>query len=177
MVFVNVRRHLRCRPRLAAGGAYPVTATPRASAPLPASWPGLVAITPSCSAVSPVGALILGAIAGIVCALAVGLKYKIGYDDSLDVVGVRTSWVDWSAPCWSGSSPPRPLLRASTACSTAVVSPTDEPGHRCVRGAGVLVRARVDHRVRAQQDGRPAGLRGRQGRQWTAPSTPRVHTN
>ncbi len=50
---------------------------------------GLVAITPSCSAVSPVGALILGAIAGIVCALAVGLKYKIGYDDSLDVVGVH----------------------------------------------------------------------------------------
>ncbi|RBY87114.1 ammonia channel protein [Blastococcus sp. TBT05-19] len=50
---------------------------------------GLVAITPACSAVSPVGAIILGAIAGALCALAVGLKYKLGYDDSLDVVGVH----------------------------------------------------------------------------------------
>jgi ammonium transporter, Amt family len=50
---------------------------------------GLVAITPACSSVSPVGAIILGAIAGVLCALAVGLKYKLGYDDSLDVVGVH----------------------------------------------------------------------------------------
>jgi Amt family ammonium transporter len=50
---------------------------------------GLVAITPSCSSVSPVGAIILGAVAGVLCALAVGLKYKLGYDDSLDVVGVH----------------------------------------------------------------------------------------
>ncbi|HZA72638.1 MAG TPA: ammonium transporter, partial [Propionibacteriaceae bacterium] len=50
---------------------------------------GLVAITPSCSSVSPVGAIVLGAIAGVLCALAVGLKYKLGYDDSLDVVGVH----------------------------------------------------------------------------------------
>ncbi|GAA2622899.1 ammonium transporter [Streptomyces vastus] len=50
---------------------------------------GLVAITPACGAVSPVGALVLGAIGGAVCALAVGLKYKFGYDDSLDVVGIH----------------------------------------------------------------------------------------
>jgi Amt family ammonium transporter len=50
---------------------------------------GLVAITPSCSSVSPVGAIIVGALAGVICALAVGLKYKLGYDDSLDVVGVH----------------------------------------------------------------------------------------
>ena len=50
---------------------------------------GLVAITPACSAVSPIGALILGVIAGVLCALAVGLKYRLGYDDSLDVVGVH----------------------------------------------------------------------------------------
>ena len=50
---------------------------------------GLVAITPACGALSPVGSLILGAAAGAVCALAVGLKYKLGYDDSLDVVGVH----------------------------------------------------------------------------------------
>ncbi len=50
---------------------------------------GLVAITPSCGAVTPVGAMVVGVLAGVVCALAVGLKYHLGYDDSLDVVGVH----------------------------------------------------------------------------------------
>lgn len=50
---------------------------------------GLVAITPSCSSVNVVGALVVGVVAGALCALAVGLKYKLGYDDSLDVVGVH----------------------------------------------------------------------------------------
>lgn len=50
---------------------------------------GLVAITPACGNLSPVGSLILGAIAGALSALAIGLKYKLGYDDSLDVVGVH----------------------------------------------------------------------------------------
>ncbi len=50
---------------------------------------GLVGITPAAGAVSPVGALIIGLLAGVACAYAVGLKYKFGYDDSLDVVGVH----------------------------------------------------------------------------------------
>jgi Amt family ammonium transporter len=50
---------------------------------------GLVAITPSCSSVNVLGALAIGAIAGVVCALAVGLKFRLGFDDSLDVVGVH----------------------------------------------------------------------------------------
>ena len=50
---------------------------------------GLVAITPSCSSVSPLGAIAVGAIAGAVCALAVSMKYRLGYDDSLDVVAVH----------------------------------------------------------------------------------------
>jgi Amt family ammonium transporter len=50
---------------------------------------GLVAITPACSSVTPVGAIFVGLVAGVLCALAVGLKYKLGYDDSLDVVGVH----------------------------------------------------------------------------------------
>jgi Amt family ammonium transporter len=50
---------------------------------------GLVAITPACSSVTPIGAIIIGLVAGVLCALAVGLKYKLGYDDSLDVVGVH----------------------------------------------------------------------------------------
>jgi ammonium transporter, Amt family len=50
---------------------------------------GLVAITPSCSSVNPIGAIVIGALAGVVCAMAVGLKYRLGFDDSLDVVGVH----------------------------------------------------------------------------------------
>ncbi|MBB5071411.1 ammonium transporter [Saccharopolyspora gloriosae] len=50
---------------------------------------GLVAITPACSSVTPLGAIAVGAITGAVCALALSLKYKLGYDDSLDVVGVH----------------------------------------------------------------------------------------
>ncbi len=50
---------------------------------------GLVAITPACGFVAPLSAIIIGLIAGAVCALAVSLKYKLGYDDSLDVVGVH----------------------------------------------------------------------------------------
>jgi len=50
---------------------------------------GLVAITPSCGAVNTLGAIVIGAVAGAVCAWAVGLKYKMNLDDSLDVVGVH----------------------------------------------------------------------------------------
>jgi Amt family ammonium transporter len=50
---------------------------------------GLVAITPACAFVDTWGALLIGVLAGAFCALAVGLKYKLGYDDSLDVVGVH----------------------------------------------------------------------------------------
>jgi len=50
---------------------------------------GLVAITPACGAVDPVGAIAIGAVAGFACAYAVGLKYRFNLDDSLDVVGVH----------------------------------------------------------------------------------------
>jgi Amt family ammonium transporter len=50
---------------------------------------GLVAITPSCGSVNTLGALIVGLAAGVVCSFAVGWKFKAGYDDSLDVVGVH----------------------------------------------------------------------------------------
>jgi Amt family ammonium transporter len=50
---------------------------------------GLVAITPACGSVTPVGAIILGLVAGAICPYAVGLKSRFGYDDSLDVVGVH----------------------------------------------------------------------------------------
>jgi Amt family ammonium transporter len=50
---------------------------------------GLVAITPSCSSVNALGALVIGLVAGMLCAVACGLKFKLGFDDSLDVVGVH----------------------------------------------------------------------------------------
>lgn len=50
---------------------------------------GLVAITPACAFVAPWAAVVIGLLAGIICALAVGLKYKLGFDDALDVVGVH----------------------------------------------------------------------------------------
>ena len=50
---------------------------------------GAVAITPACGFVAPLGALAIGLVAGAVCALAVSLKYRLGYDDSLDVLGVH----------------------------------------------------------------------------------------
>jgi Amt family ammonium transporter len=50
---------------------------------------GLVAITPASGYVTPVGAIWIGAIAGIVCALAVAIKFRFGFDDSLDVVAVH----------------------------------------------------------------------------------------
>ncbi|HSF27383.1 MAG TPA: ammonium transporter, partial [Actinomycetes bacterium] len=50
---------------------------------------GLVAITPAAGSITPAAAVGLGATAGVVCALAVGLTYRWGFDDSLDVVGVH----------------------------------------------------------------------------------------
>ena len=50
---------------------------------------GLVAITPSCANLTPGWALLLGALSGALCALAVELKFRWGFDDSLDVVGIH----------------------------------------------------------------------------------------
>ena len=50
---------------------------------------GLVAITPACGYVSPVGSIVIGILAGIVCCLATGLKNLFKFDDALDVVGVH----------------------------------------------------------------------------------------
>lgn len=50
---------------------------------------GLVAITPACASLTPMWAILLGLVAGAVCALAIELKYKLKIDDSLDVVGIH----------------------------------------------------------------------------------------
>jgi ammonium transporter, Amt family len=50
---------------------------------------GLVAITPACAFIAPWAAIVLGLLAGAICAYAIGLKHKLGFDDALDVVGVH----------------------------------------------------------------------------------------
>ena len=50
---------------------------------------GLVAITPACAFITPMAAIILGLIAGAIASLAIELKFKLGFDDSLDVLGIH----------------------------------------------------------------------------------------
>jgi Amt family ammonium transporter len=50
---------------------------------------GLVAVTPACASIAPVWAIVLGLVAGSLCALAIDLKFRFGFDDSLDVVGIH----------------------------------------------------------------------------------------
>lgn len=58
---------------------------------------GLVAITPACAFVAPWAAVVIGLFAGIFCALAVGIKYRLGFDDSLDVVAVHLVGGIWGS--------------------------------------------------------------------------------
>jgi Amt family ammonium transporter len=58
---------------------------------------GLVAITPASGFVGPISAIVIGAGAGVACYFAINLKTKLGYDDSLDVVGVHGIGGTWGA--------------------------------------------------------------------------------
>ena len=58
---------------------------------------GLVAITPACAFVAPWAAVVIGLVAGAICALSVGIKYKFGFDDSLDVVAVHLIGGIWGS--------------------------------------------------------------------------------
>src|SRR5438094_8021382 len=58
---------------------------------------GLVAVTPAAGFVTPMSALVIGALAGVLCYTACNLKTKLGYDDSLDVVGVHGVGGTWGA--------------------------------------------------------------------------------
>jgi len=76
---------------------------------------GLVAITPCCGFIDPYAAILVGLVAGAACALAVALKYRFGYDDSLDVVAVHFVG-GWIGTLWIG-------LFASTAANAGLVDP------------------------------------------------------
>jgi Amt family ammonium transporter len=58
---------------------------------------GLVAITPASGFVGPIAAVIIGLAAGLFCYIAINLKSRFGYDDSLDVVGVHGVGGTWGA--------------------------------------------------------------------------------
>jgi Amt family ammonium transporter len=73
---------------------------------------GLVAITPCCGFIQPYAAVLVGLVAGALCALAVSLKYKFGFDDSLDVFGVHFVG-GWIGSLWIG-------LFASTAANANI---------------------------------------------------------
>jgi ammonium transporter, Amt family len=76
---------------------------------------GLVAITPACAYIAPYAAALLGVTAGAACALAVGLKYRLGYDDSLDVVGVHlvAGWIGCLSIGLFADAGASPLLRGA----------------------------------------------------------------
>ncbi len=115
---------------------------------------GLVAITPACGSLSAIGSLILGAVAGILSALAIGLKYKFGYDDSLDVVGVHLVAGLWGTiGIGLLGSRNRPLLRRW-------LPAVGRPGSH--RSGGCRIHCHHDrhHRVHRQASGL-AGVSGR----------------
>ena len=78
-------------PRCSAGSSWRscVTGSPPRWAPHPAPWPGWSRSRPCAGFVSPIGSIFIGLFAGVVCAFAISLKNRFGFDDSLDVVGVH----------------------------------------------------------------------------------------
>ncbi len=77
---------------------------------------------------TPVGSLVLGAIAGVLSALAIGLKYKLGYDDSLDVVGVHLVaglWGTIGIGFFAWRPRTRPVCSTVAASSSLVVQIVD----------------------------------------------------
>ena len=115
---------------------------------------GLVAITPACGALSPVGSIFLGLVAGAACALAVGLKYRFGYDDALDVVGVHL------VGGLVGTIGAGFLSTSTGLFYGARCGPARRPGARGDRRHG-LVGSRHVHRGQHRQGRRrPAGRRG-----------------
>ena len=124
---------------------------------------GLVAITPATGAVNLSGAVAIGAIAGAVCAWAVGLKYKLGYDDSLDVVGVHlvggiigTVLIGVFSTCRGRRRRRRPDLRRRLRLAR-------RPGPRCGRRGHLLRHPHRRHRAGHQVHDRPAPRRGGRG--------------
>ena len=125
---------------------------------------GLVAITPSCAFVSPLGAVGLGLVAGAVCALAVSLKYRFSVDDSLDVFGVHFVG-GWIGSLSIGSDRHQRLQqpRRQRPVRRRWLGSARSPGRLQWRGDGVLLHRRTDPRLHHRQDHRLPGFRRDRG--------------
>ena len=130
---------------------------------------GLVAITPACGFIAPWAAVLLGLVAGALCALAVSLKYRLGFDDSLDVVGVHFVG-GWIGSLWLGLFATNSVNAAITDVVGGIRRPVLRRRRDPARPAGAGRRDRHGlvrgHRgaagVRHQQDDRlPDDARGR----------------
>ena len=117
---------------------------------------GLVAITPACGSLHPVWAIVLGIIAGAVCALAIDLKFKLGFDDSLDVVGIHLIggligtlylgfFANGSGLLWSGSFT-QLLVQAIAALSVLVYS------FVLAFGIGFLIEKTIGFRIKNEDE-------------------------
>ena len=138
------------------------TVTPPPSAPPPASSPAWSPSPRPARSVTPIGAIVVGILAGVLCALAVGLKFRFGFDDSLDVVGVHLVGGLVGTLAHRLPRPParpgrrrRPVLRRRS-------RPAVAPGRRCLRGPGLLLRRSPTSS--AWRSTRRIGLPGRRGR-------------
>ena len=129
---------------------------------------GLVAITPCAGWVSIVGAIPIGFIAGFVCAFAVSLKNKLGFDDSLDVVGVHFvgGWIGTLSVGFFSTKGTNSLGNNGIFYGpSGKYEGWNLLWHQVARGRsgdGVLLRRHRDHRARGQpRDQEPRHGRGR----------------
>ena len=153
-------------PRRSAGcsSSRSVTVTPPRSAPPPASSPAWSRSPRPARRSTPLGAIAVGALAGVLCALAVGLKYRFGFDDSLDVVGVHLVGGLWGTIAVG--------FFASAAATAGVdglfygggVDQLVAADRGRARRARLLLRADPGHRLRDREDHRLPDRRGGRGR-------------
>ena len=138
---------------------------------------GLVAITPAAAAVDTWGAIGIGVVAGVLCALAVGLKFRFGYDDSLDVVGVHlvgglvgTILIGFFATdtnsTWYPDGAQNGLFYGGGVTQLATQTIV------ALRRGAVQLHGDVRHRAHPQGDHRSAGVRRGRGRRYR-PGCPR----
>ena len=166
-------------PRYSAGwsSSRSATASPPRSAPRPARWPAWSPSPRRAGFVSLLGCIIIGLIAGRRLRPGGGLKYRFGFDDSLDVVGVHlvgglvgTLLIGLFATTASTRRRQRPVLRRW-------VEPAGEAGGGGGRRAGLLVRRRRRSSARSstRRSGSGSARRTRSPAS-TRPSTPNRRT-
>ena len=129
---------------------------------------GLVCITPAAGFVNPMPALIMGAAAGVVCAIAVGLKGKFGYDDALDAFGVHgiggtlgaiLTGVFATRACWNiADGQPLGVIEGGTVLTGQIVATAVTWGYSIVVTFILLKIVDVTIGLRVDEQGERVGL-------------------